>query len=110
MKNPLNKRILREFKRDVAKYIVIFLFMILMIGFVSGFMIAVESMRVSYVEGFDKQHVEHGNFELAGTITNELTDALEADGITVFENHYFEEETKDFDSKLRVYHTREGIN
>lgn len=110
MKNPLNKRILREFKRDVAKYIVIFLFMILMIGFVSGFMIAVESMRVSYVEGFDKQHVEHGNFELAGTITDELTDALEADGITVFENHYFEEETKDFDSKLRVYHTREGIN
>lgn len=110
MKNPLNKRILREFKRDVAKYVVIFLFMILMIGFVSGFMIAVESMRVAYVEGFDKLHVEHGNFELAQPITDELADALEAENITVFENHYFEEETKEFDSKLRVYHTREGIN
>ena len=110
MKNPLNKRLLRELKRDVAKYIVIFLFMILMIGFVSGFMISVESMRVSYVEGFEKLHVEHGNFELAQPIEDALIKHLEDENITVFENHYFEEETVDFDSKLRVYHTRDGID
>ncbi len=110
MKNPLNKRFIREFKRDVAKYIVLFTFLILMIGFVSGFMIAVESMRATYLEGFDKLHVEHGNFELSEPATDALLDAVKKEGLSVYENFYFEEETDAFDSKLRVYHERDGIN
>lgn len=44
MKNPLWKRLPRELKSDFGKYIVIFLFMTLTIGFVSGFLVADDSM------------------------------------------------------------------
>lgn len=110
MKNPINKRFIREFKQDLAKYVVLFTFLILMIGFVSGFMIAVESMRATYTESFAKKHVEHGNFELAHPATETLLEAVKKEGLTVYENYYFEEETDDFDSTLRVYQERDGIN
>ncbi len=44
MKNPLHKRYLRELKQDAGKYLVLFLFMTLTIGFVSGFQVADSSM------------------------------------------------------------------
>lgn len=53
MKNPLWKRLSRELKSDFGKYIVIFLFMTLTIGFVSGFLVADDSMLASYDEGFE---------------------------------------------------------
>lgn len=45
MKNPLNKRLPRELKSDFGKYIAIFIFVTLMTGFVSGFLIAGDSMK-----------------------------------------------------------------
>ena len=38
MRNPLNKRLPRELKHDFGKYLVIFLFMVMMISLVSGFL------------------------------------------------------------------------
>ena len=40
MKNPLIKRLPRELKSEAGKYIIIFVFMIIVIGFVSGFLVA----------------------------------------------------------------------
>ena len=40
MKNPLIKRLPREFTGEIAKYIVIFIFMTAVIGLISGFLIA----------------------------------------------------------------------
>lgn len=53
MKNPLWKRLPRELKSDFGKYIVIFLFLTLTIGFVSGFLVADDSMLAAYDEGFE---------------------------------------------------------
>lgn len=50
MKNPLRKRIFRELKEDFSKYLVIFLFMTLTIGFISGFLVAAGSMKTAYDE------------------------------------------------------------
>ena len=44
MKNPLRKRLLRELVSEFGKYLVIFLFMAVTIGFVSGFLVAGDSM------------------------------------------------------------------
>ena len=54
MKNPLNKRILREIKGEFGKYVVIFLFMTALIGIVSGFLVADQSLTVSYNQSFEK--------------------------------------------------------
>lgn len=54
MKNPLNKRLPREFRKDFGKYLVIFLLLVITIGFVSGFLVADGSMIKAYNEGIDK--------------------------------------------------------
>ncbi len=52
MKNPLLKRLPREFRQDFGKYLVIFVFLTATISFVSGFLVADGSMQTAYEEGF----------------------------------------------------------
>ena len=44
MKNPLNKRLPRELKDEIGKYLVILILLVAMISFVSGFLVADGSM------------------------------------------------------------------
>ena len=60
MRNPLWKRLPRELVGDIGKYLVIFLFMTATIGFVSGFLVADESMLEAYDESFEKYRIENG--------------------------------------------------
>ena len=64
MKNPLRKRLPKEFVSEIGKYLVIFLFMTITIGLISGFLVADSSMIKAYDESFDKYNIEDGNFEL----------------------------------------------
>ena len=60
MKNPLRKRLPRELKGELGKYLVVFILMVLTIGMVSGFLVADGSMIVAYNDGFDKYNIENG--------------------------------------------------
>lgn len=75
--NPLRKRLLRELKNDIGKYLVIFLFMTATIGFVSGFLVADESMLYAYDESFEKYNVENGNFTTEQKLTDNQRTRLE---------------------------------
>ena len=59
MKSPLRKRIPRELKGEFGKYFVVFLLIVLTIGFVSGFLVADGSMLKAYDESFDKYNIEN---------------------------------------------------
>ena len=72
MKNPLNKRLPRELKGDIGKYIVIFIFLVATIGVVSGFLVAGTSMETAFDESFDKNNIEDGNFVLESKMTDDL--------------------------------------
>lgn len=50
--------------RGLEKYLVVFLFLVLTIGFVSGMYVANESMITSANEGVTKYKQEDGHFEL----------------------------------------------
>lgn len=93
MKNPLRKRLPREFKSEFSKYLVIFLFMALTIGFVSGFLVAGSSMITAYDNSFEKYNIEDGHF----VVNNELDEAaiknIEADGVKLYENYYIDLDT-----------------
>ncbi|MBQ6622451.1 MAG: ABC transporter permease [Mogibacterium sp.] len=65
MRNPLYKRLPRELRQELGKYVVLFLFMVLMIGLICGYMVADGSMVRAYNESFDKYEVENGHFSLA---------------------------------------------
>ena len=65
MKSPLRKRLPRELKIEIGKYLVVFILMVATIGFVSGFLVADGSMITAYNEGFEKYNIEDGNFRTA---------------------------------------------
>ena len=97
MKNPLIKRLPRELKGEIGKYIVLFLFITMMIGIVSGFLVAAGSMSVTYDESFEKYNIESGNFELLQKADDDAIKKIE-DGeekIKVYENFYLDKETKE---------------
>jgi len=58
MRSPLLKRLPRELKSELGKYIAIFLFMTLTIGFISGFLVAGSSMKKTYDDSFEKYNIE----------------------------------------------------
>ncbi len=109
MKNPLNKRFIKELKSDIGRYLVLFLFIIAMISIVSGFLVASNSMIKAYDESFEKYNIEDGNFELPAQADNVLVDKIEAEGVTLYENFYLEEETS-LDTTMRIFINREEVN
>lgn len=119
MGNPLNKRFLRELKGELAKYIVIFVFMTAVIGLISGFLIADGSMYDTYNKSFEKYNIEDGNFELYSKADESVIDKLEKENVTIYENFYKEETVvrhnnikndEDSQSTLRFYVNREEID
>ena len=109
MKNPLRKRIPRELKGEFGKYLVVFLLMVLTIGFVSGFLVADGSMLKAYDESFDKYNIENGNFRTAEKIYSSQWKDIEAAGVKLYENYYIEEDL-DNGSTMRFFKNREKVN
>lgn len=109
-RNVLKKRFFRELKSEFGKYLVIFLFLLGAIGFVSGFLVASNSMLAAYDESFTKYRVEDGNFELSVLAEEELQEALVKEGLTLYENFYLTEEVAETGAKLRIFKTRTEVN
>lgn len=109
MKSPLRKRIPRELKEEFGKYLVVFLLMVLTIGFVSGFLVADGSLLKAYDESFDKYNVENGNFRTAEKIHKSQWEDIEAEGVKLYENYYIEE-ALDNGSTMRFFKNREQVN
>lgn len=109
MKNPLNKRLPRELKSELGKYIILFVFITAMIAAVSGILVAGNSMQVAYDESFDKYNIEDGNFELSYMADPALVNNIENLGVTLYENFYLDEET-DYGTTMRVFKNREYVN
>lgn len=115
MKNPLMKRLPKELKEDFVKYLVIFLFMTLTIGFISGFLVAGGSLQTAYDESFEKYNIEFGHFVLKHEADNPLIEAIEKEKVSVYKNYYMDIDT-DSDlggknnSTLRIFKNREEVN
>ena len=86
--NPLMKRIPRELKKDLGKYIALFLFMALMIGLVSGFIVADSSMIKAYNDSFDKFAVENGHFNCDLKLTDRAIRNIEDEDVTLHQIFY----------------------
>lgn len=103
MRNPLFKRLPREFLKDIVKYIIMFLFLSLPIALCSGYMIGNDSMIKTYYEGIDKYVLEDGHF----TSLNELDDNLiyeieEENDISIYKLNY-KDELSNLNHTIRLY-------
>ncbi len=111
MKNPLTRRILREFKHDFFKYFVIFVFMIALIGVVSGFLVTDNSYTKIYNDSFVENKIEDGHLSFKSQPDQALIDTIEAKAdVTLYEYGYFEETLGDTDKNIRVYSTQREVN
>ena len=77
MKNPLIKRLPKELIGDWPKYLVIVVFMVLMIGFVSGMAVGRDSMLEAINTGKITLRLEDGSFEFRNKASEELIEAVE---------------------------------
>ena len=91
VRNPLIKRIPKELIGDWKKYLVVFLFLVLTIGFVSGMYVANESMLKSAADGVKEYKQEDGHFELKKQADDTLLSAIETGEKADVKQYYLDE-------------------
>ncbi len=109
MRNPLIKRLPRELKKELGKYIALFLFLAMMISLESGFLVADGSMTRAYDESFTKFNIEDGHFELEKEAPAAVIDKIEKEGVTVYPLFY-KDKPMNGKKTVRVFTTREKVN
>lgn len=111
IRNPLTKRLPRELKGDIGKYLVIFLFMTLLISLVSGFLVADNSIYDAYKKGFDKYNVEDINFVTSDKMPDEVISELEKENkVKIYDQRYYELNEAKRNATIRIYGERKDIN
>lgn len=110
--NPLMKRIPRELRKDLGKYIALFLFMSLMIGLVSGFLVADGSMIKAYNNSFEKFSIENGHFNCDMKLTDQAIQNIEDEGVSLYELFYKDKQTEigGEQKTIRIYKPRDEVN
>ena len=110
MKDPIRKRFLRELRDDAGKYIALFLFLTLTIGFVSGYMVADGSMLYTYDESFEKYNVEDGHLASAAELDEAVLSSVEEKtGVTLYPLFSVDREMENGHT-VRFYKQRTDIN
>lgn len=100
VKNPLIKRIPRELSGDWKKYLVVSLFLILTIGFVSGMYVANGSMMKAAGEGVSKYKLEDGHFELNSKANEDLLAAIQSGEKADVKEYYLNKAKEELDEKF----------
>jgi len=115
MRNPLSKRLPRELRHNLGKYLGIFLMMVLATGFTSGYLLAASSIE-TILDGMDETYaVEDGRFSCDFEPEDDALAAVEDLGVTLHEDFYRQVPlaiAPDDDSgiSVRVYRNRDEVN
>jgi putative ABC transport system permease protein len=111
MKNPLIKRIPRELKSEWHKYLVIMIFMVVMIGVISGMYVGHDGMLEAVYSGRETLNLEDGSFELSEEASAELLKALGTGQMADVRQHFidkgFETADKEWAKTADRYHLDE---
>lgn len=100
VRNPLVKRIPKELLGDWKKYLVVSLFLILTIGFVSGMYVANGSMMKAADEGVRKYKLEDGHFELNGKADDELLSSIQTGEKADIKQYYLDRARKELNEEF----------
>lgn len=105
VKNPLLKRVPREFIGDWKKYIIVTLFLVVMIGATAGVYVANISMMSAFDSLEDDYILEDGHFELKSKADEDLLEAIAtgdmADLRAYYTNKAHNELNERFDEEFR---------
>ncbi len=100
MRNPLVKRIPKELRSDWHKYAVIIIFMVLMIGVISGMYVGHDSMLAAIDRNVTELNLEDGSFELSSEASPEMLDALSTGEMADVRQYFIDEGMKEADEEV----------
>ena len=100
MRNPLIKRVPKELLGDWQKYLVIVVFMVLMIGFVSGMAVGRDSMLEAIYDGRTTLKLENGSFEFKNKASEDLIEAIEKGDMADVRNYLIEKGYEEADEEV----------
>ena len=110
-KNPLNRRIWKDLRRDWKRYLMIFAMLVVTIGFVSGMYVSNNSMLHSLDDGVTKFHREDGHFRLSGKADADTLKGIAsgemADVPAMFRERAYEEADTEVEDAVRDAVTEE---
>lgn len=109
MQKVLRKRIWRDFKSNLPRYLALSLLIILTMYLVVSLVGAVETIIRGSKNADSRQCVEDGDFSLFVPMKNEEMEDLEADGVAIEPQFYMDYEI-DEDHTLRIFANRDEIN
>lgn len=111
MRNPLTKRIPRELAKDAAKYIAIFIMMVLLISMCSGMRVGNESLKKAYYDSFEIYNIEDGHIVFDKQLPESLKNTLEEKiGMKLYDGYYFDETMSETGADIRVYKQTSEVN
>ena len=90
MTSPLRKRLPRELRNNLGKYLGMFLLLTLAIAFTSGFLVAASSIEVIGTSMRDDYNTEDGHFATTFEADDDSIEAVEKLGCTVFDQFYYD--------------------
>ncbi|MDO4288028.1 MAG: ABC transporter permease [Eubacterium sp.] len=100
VKNPLGKRIFRELAGDWKKYLLVSLFLIATIGFVSGMYVAGSSMMAALDDGAEAYRQEDGHFELAQAADADFLKAASSGERADVKQYYLDKARRELDARF----------
>lgn len=109
MEKVLDKRILRDLKKNSFRYLALFLLIVMGMYMVISLVGAAESVIVRVGEAAQKNHVEDGEFTVFVPLEDKITEELKEKGITLEKSFYLDYILSD-KSTLRIYKNRENVN
>ena len=100
MRNPLRKRIPKELVSEWHKYLVIVVFMVLMIGVISGMYIGHDSMLAAIEEGRTNLNLEDGSFVLKKKADEEFIAAISTGDMADVRQYFIDEGIDEADREV----------
>ncbi|MCR4692002.1 MAG: permease [Lachnospiraceae bacterium] len=100
VRNPLIKRVPKELVAEWHKYLVIILFMVLMIGVISGMYVGHDSMLASIASGVEELQLEDGSFELKKKASADFLEDLATGGQADVRSYFIEKGRKEADKEV----------
>nr|MCR5004425.1 permease [Clostridiales bacterium] len=100
MKNPLIKRIPKELASDWHKYLVIIIFMVVMIGVISGMYVGHDGMLEAVAVGREELMIEDGSFELSKEASPSLLAAIENGQRADVRQYFIDEGIREADEEV----------